>query len=79
MKRSITSLALVAATALGVALPVAGDIVSPAPAAATFNDNACIIREGYNVSKIINGEKWSLYGVRSYPGQICLTALWVRR
>jgi hypothetical protein len=62
----------------GVA-PAAAEIVGPQPSSSTFNDNACIIQEGYNISKIINGVKWSLYGVKSFPGQICYTALWVRR
>lgn len=81
---SITATVAVASAAsalvLGLAIaPTASGVPIPIPVPATFNDNACVVRPGYNITRIIDGVRWSLYAWKAYPGQICYSTAWVRR
>lgn len=70
---------MVLALVLGTGLaPAAAHVDGTRPAPRTFNDNACIVREGYNITRIIDGVRWSLYAWKAYPGQICYSTMWVR-
>ena len=81
MTAPVVTAGAASAIALSIGLvfvPSAGAVPIPVPLPMPFNDSACVVREGPNVTRIINGVRYVLYGEVYHPRQPCPIGVWYR-